>query len=148
VLAGGWFHLEDPFGPDRFDRVISKPGAASFTVGMPNYAAVYTLNAALDYIHAIGVQAIADCARPLVQACMAGLKKLPVEVITPDEPDALAGIISFRHPEAERVHRILHERDIHIMCTAGRMRVAIHGYNTMADVERFLQVLQKALEAS
>ena len=26
VPAGGWFHLEDAFGPNRFDRAVSKPG--------------------------------------------------------------------------------------------------------------------------
>jgi selenocysteine lyase/cysteine desulfurase len=32
------------------------------------------------------------------------------------------------------------------MSTDGRMRVAIHGYNTAADVETFLAVLHQALK--
>ena len=56
--AGGWFNLHDPFGPDRFDRAISRPGAAGFMVGMPNFPAVYAIRAALDYIIRIGVEAI------------------------------------------------------------------------------------------
>src|SRR5690606_14671095 len=39
VPAGGWFHLEDAFGPGRFDRAVSQPGAVGFSVGMPNYPA-------------------------------------------------------------------------------------------------------------
>ena len=69
-----------------------------------------------------------------MQACLEGLKKLPVELITPEEADALAGIVSFRHPGAEHINRILHQRNVHIMSHAGRLRVAIHGYNTMDDV--------------
>ena len=148
VPAGGWFHLQDPFQNRNFDRVVSKPGAGSFSVGMPNYAAVYAVNAGLNYIQSIGVDAIAQHADPLVQSCLEGLKKLPVELLTPDEPDAIAGILAIRHPQAERIHQVLHQRDIHIMSHAGRLRIAIHGYNTSADIEHLLQALEEALAQS
>ena len=146
VPAGGWFNLQDPFRDRSFARVESKPGAASFTVGMPNYAAVYAVNAGLAYIQSVGVDAIDAHARPLVRACLNGLKKLPVDLLTPDEPEALAGIMAFRHPRAEQLHQALHDQDIHIMSHAGRLRIAIHGYNTMADIEHFLQALEEALK--
>jgi len=145
VPAGGWFNLEDAFGPNRFDRAVSKPGAASFTVGMPNYPVVYATRAALDYVRGVGVANIDRAARPLVLACLDELKKLPVELLTPAEPDHIAGILAFRHPAAERIHAHLHSRNVHVMSHAGRLRVAIHGYNTAADVERFLRELRAAL---
>jgi selenocysteine lyase/cysteine desulfurase len=146
VPAGGWFNLEDPFGPDRFERVRSLPGAASFTVGMPNYPAIYAIRAGLDYIQRVGVAAIDEATRPLVRACIDGIAKLPVQLITPREEDALAGIIAFLHPKAEEIHRRLYAENVHIMYHAGRLRVSIHGYNTMADVEKFLEKLEEALE--
>lgn len=146
VPAGGWFNLQNAFEADRFERAVSKPGAAGFTVGMPNYPAVYAIHAALGYIHGVGVPAIEAYARPLVRACLEGLRRLPVELITPGAPEALAGIIAFRHPQAERIHHALHAQNIHIMAHAGRLRVAIHGYNTLEDIERFLKALQEALE--
>jgi len=142
VPAGGWFNLQNAFEADRFERTITKPGAASFAVGMPNYPAIYAINAGLGYVQSVGVSAIDDHARPLVLGCLEELKKLPVELLTPDEPDHIAGILAFRHPDAERIHRGLHEQNIHIMCHAGRLRIAIHGYNTAADVERVLQALR------
>ena len=145
VPAGGWFNLENAFDTDRFERVVTKPGAASFTIGMPNYGAVYAINAGLDYIGSVGVQAIDDYARPLVDTCLEGLKKLPVQLITPGEADSLAGIVSFLHPDADRITQELREKEIHIMCHAGRLRVSIHGYNTLEDVERFLVALEEAL---
>ncbi len=148
VPAGGWFNLKDPFREGRFDQAESQPGAPSFTVGMPNYAAVYAINGALDYIHSVGVSAIDAYASTLVQACLEGLKKLPVEILTPDEPEAIAGILAFRHPDAERIHRVLHEKNIHIMSHAGRLRIAIHGYNTHEDIERLLESLREALDHS
>lgn len=145
VPAGGWFNLEDPFGPDRFTRAASKRGAASFSVGMPNYPAVYAIRAGLEYITSVGVDAIDAHARPLVLACLDGLRRLPVEMLTPAEPDALAGIVAFRHPALDAVHRRLHAANIHVMAQAGRMRVAIHGYNTAQDIERLLATLGEAL---
>jgi selenocysteine lyase/cysteine desulfurase len=145
VPAGGWFHLDDAFGPARFERAVSKPGATSFTVGMPNYPAVYATRAALDYIRGVGVAAIDRAARPLVLACLEELKRLPVELLTPNDPEHVAGILAFRHPAADRLHAHLHARNIHVMSHAGRLRVAIHGYNTAGDVERFVRALADAL---
>ncbi len=147
VPAGGWFNLEDAFGPARFDRAVSKAGAASFTVGMPNFPAVYAIRAALDYIRGVGVEAIDKATRPLVLACLEGLTKLPVELLTPNEPEHVAGIMAFRHPQADALYRHLHAQNIHVMSHAGRLRIAVHGYNTMHDVERLLAELQAVLKA-
>ena len=127
---------------------MSKPGAASFTVGMPNYPAVYAIRAALEYVRGIGVENIDRTVRPLVLQCLEELKKLPIELLTPPDPEHVAGIVAFRHPHAERINAYLHDRDVHVMSHAGRLRVAIHGYNTAADVERFVQVLREALAAT
>ncbi len=144
--AGGWFNLDNAFDSDRFERTVTKPGAGSFSVGMPNYPAVYAISAALEYIHSVGIRSIDDYCRPLMRCCLDELKKLPVELLTPDEPDSVAGIVAFRHPRAEQLYHALHEQNIHIMCHAGRLRVAIHGYNTMSDVKRLLQVLHDTLK--
>jgi selenocysteine lyase/cysteine desulfurase len=145
VPAGGWFNLEDAFGARRFEQAVSRPGAAGFTVGMPNFPAVYAIEAALRYIDAVGVGAIEKAARPLIAACLAGLAELPVELLSPRDPAKLAGIIAFRHPAAEQIARLLREKKIHVMHHAGRLRVALHGYNTMRDVEIFLAALSDAL---
>ncbi len=145
VPAGGWFNLQDAFGAERFTKAESKPGAAGFTVGMPNYPAVYAIRAALDYIHSIGVAAIDAVARPLTLRCLDEVSKLPVDLLTPPDHAAMAGILAFRHPDADGLQRQLRANNIHVMSHAGRLRVAIHGYNTGADVTTFLTHLKAAL---
>lgn len=145
VPAGGWFNLEDPFGAGRFDKAVSKPGAAGFTVGMPNYPAVYAIRAGLDYIRSVGVANIDRHARPLTLACLEEVRKLPVELLTPVEPEHMAGIFAFRHPKADQIHAALHAKNIHVMSHAGRIRVAIHGYNTAEDVTGFVRELKAAV---
>lgn len=148
VPAGGWFNLKDAFGDQRFEKAESQTGAASFTVGMPNYPAVYAIRAALEYISEVGVEKIDQATEPLVEACLAGLAELPVEFISPRSTENLAGIIAFRHPEAERIYQHLHSKQIHPMYHAGRIRVALHGYNTLDDVETFLRELKHSLSKS
>ena len=147
VPAGGWFNLEDPFGPDRFTVAQSKAGAESFGVGMPNYPAIYAIRAGLEYISGVGIETLHAATKPLVQTCLDTLRTLPIEMLTPAaaNADTLAGIIAFRHPQMDIIQRILHTENIHVMAQAGRMRVAIHGYNTEEDITRFLTVLTGAL---
>lgn len=146
VPAGGWFNLRDPFGAGRFENAISKSGAAGFTVGMPNYPAVYAIRAGLDYIRQVGVEAIHAIAQPLVRQCLAGLSKLPVELLTPLDGE-IAGIMAFRHPKADEINQQLRAKNIHVMSHAGRLRVAVHGYNTAEDIETFLRELSLAIAA-
>jgi selenocysteine lyase/cysteine desulfurase len=112
---------------------------------MPNFPAVYAIRAALDYIKSVGVIAIDTETRPLVQECLEGLVKLGVDLLTPRDEGSLAGIVAFRHPDADRIHKKLHAEQIHIMSHAGRLRIALHGYNARTDVERLLGALRKAL---
>lgn len=145
VPAGGWFHLHDAFGPGRFDRAESKAGAASFSVGMPNYPAVYATRAALDYIVDVGVDNIDRACQPLVAHCLAELRKLPIELLTPPELSHIAGILAFRHADAERVRQHLHSQRIHVMSAVGRLRIAIHGYNTLDDIDRLIRALREVV---
>ena len=145
--AGGWFNLKNqmPLGPGRLDPVESQPGAPSFAVGMPNFPAIYAICAALEYIQQVGVTAIDAASRPLVRACSGGLARLPIELLTPREDDALAGILAFRHPTMDTIQQALQAANIHVMAHAGRLLIALHDYNTIDDVERLLQTLEAAL---
>lgn len=144
--AGGWFNLQDPFGANRFSEARSKPGAGSFAVGMPNYPAIYAIRAGLEYIQKVGVETIDQTARPLVHHCLEELPKLPIEWISPKKPEQIAGILAFRHPKADQIQQHLRSKNIHVMGNAGRLRVAIHGYNTHADIEKFLGELKAGLK--
>ena len=139
--------MEDAFGPNRFERAVSRPGAAGFAVGMPNFPAIYAIRAALRYLRGIGVANINEVARPLTLACLEEVAKLPVELLTPRDESAIAGIFAFRHPDADKIAQQLKARNIHIMSHAGRLRVAVHGYNTEADIETFLRELSEAVKS-
>ena len=143
--AGGWFHLTNAFDPDRFQKAVTKQGAASFSVGMPNFVSLYALNASLRYLEAIGIDAISKHADPLVAQAHRGLVDLGLLPMAPHQPDLPTGILAFRHPQTAVLSAALEKENIHAMHHAGRIRIALHGYNTPDDVARLLKVLGDAL---
>lgn len=143
--AGGWFHLCNAFDADRFERAVPRTGAASFSVGMPNFAALYALNASLRYLHGIGIDAISRHADPLVAMVHQGLSQLGVKPLCAAQPENPTGIVAFKHGRSEEVHGVLLREDIHVMHHAGRIRVAVHGYNTREDIVNLLRVLDTML---
>jgi len=140
--AGGWLHLENAFDADRFERAVVKTGAASFSVGMPNFVALYALNASLRYLESVGVANIAAHADPLVIEAEAELRALGVKSLCRWNG---TGILAFQHPRSTELHATLEHEKIHVMHNAGRIRIAVHGYNTQDDVQQFLRVLATLL---
>jgi cysteine desulfurase/selenocysteine lyase len=146
--AGGWFHLANAFDADRFERAEAKPGAASYAVGMPNFPAIYCVDAALRYLAGLGngsptkaVEAIRAHADPLLERLQLGLTELGLEPMCPLTPGRSTGITAIRHPRADALHQALEAAEVHAMHHAGRLRFAVHGYNTPTDIENALGVL-------
>lgn len=140
--AGGWYHVENAFAADRFERAPLKRGAAGYAVGMPSFAAIYALDAGLRYLEAVGVGRIAAHADPLVTALDETIRAAGLEPLAPVEPSRMAGIVAFRHDDSARLHERLEHERIRVMHHAGRIRLAVHGYTTSDDVERFARSLR------
>ncbi|NOY00802.1 MAG: aminotransferase class V-fold PLP-dependent enzyme [Verrucomicrobia bacterium] len=143
--AGGWFHIDNPFGVGRFEQANVKKGVASFSVGMPNYPAIYALRAGMDYIQSVGVAEIARHADPLVQQVHEGLADMGIKPMAPFAPDCRSGIVAFMHEKVDAANEALRKDDVHVMHHAGRIRIAVHGYNQQEDVDRLLAVLRAVL---
>ncbi len=145
--AGGWYHLENAFADDRFEHAVTRRGAASYSVGMPSFAPIYALNASLRYLEAIGIARIAQHADPLVTQVEAGLRELGLQPMAKlDQQCHPTGILAFRHPETPKLHAALEAANVHVMHHAGRIRIALHGYNTGDDVERLLGTLRSVMK--
>lgn len=145
--AGGWYHLQNAFDADRFERAEPKMGAASYSVGMPNFGSLYALDAAIEYILEVGVENIARHADPLVARMDAVLRERGIVPLAPWNEKCGSGILAFRHERSEQIHAVLKEKGIHIMHHAGRLRLSFHGYNSMEDVETAAAALDEALKA-
>jgi len=145
TTAGGWYHLRNAFDADRFERAEPKPGAASFSVGMPSFAPLYALHAAMTYLLAAGVENIAHYADPLAQRAQEGLNERGIQPLAPFDSTCCSGIVAFRHDRSNAIQAVLRENNVHIMHQAGRLRLSLNAYNTEEDVQTFFRVLDKTL---
>jgi selenocysteine lyase/cysteine desulfurase len=140
--AGGWYHIANAFDADRFESARIKPGALSFSVGMPSFTALYALNASLRYLDAVGMDQIIAHADPLVGRVDAGLKELGITPLAPAQPECSSGIVAFLHKNTAAINEALLAQNIHVMHQVGRIRIAVHGYTTAEDIEKLLATLR------
>lgn len=141
--SGGWYHIDNAFAADRFQKAQLKTGAASYSVGMPNFAAIYALNAALRYVESVGIEAIGQHANPLVEQLDSSLRQLGLTPMSPLVKGLPTGIVAIQHERSDGIHSALLEENIHVMHHAGRLRFAVHGYNTQEDIQKLLSVLAR-----
>jgi len=139
--AGGWLHLRNAFDADRFENAQPKPGAPSFSVGMPNFVALYALNASLRYLEGVGIARISAHADPLVAEAETRLRELGLKPMCAWRRANPSGILAFRHLRSVEIHAALERENVHVMHNAGRIRIAVHGYNTQGDIHHFLEAL-------
>jgi len=141
--AGGWYHLENAFDDDRFERAAPHPGARSFAVGMPPFPAIYALRAGIDALLDESIPSIAKHADKLVNKLHDGLAGLGIRTMSPKQPDSPSGIVAFQTENDEALHAHLLGRNIHVMHQAGRIRLSIHGYNRMDEVREVLRAIEE-----
>lgn len=146
-FAGGWLNLENPFGPEEYTRATPLKGSKGFSTGMPNFTQIYALSASLEYLISQGVRQIQKKSLSLAEHCMKEMKKMNLQIITPDIPDRQTGIISFKTSDNDSIEDSLKRKNIHIMNFQGRMRLSIHGYNDENDIEIFLSELTQNTQA-
>jgi selenocysteine lyase/cysteine desulfurase len=91
------------------------------------------------------VAAISAHADPLVKELYESLIALNFEPLCPLHHDRPTGILSFKHQRSVEIHAALEKAEIHVMHNAGRIRLAVHGYNTMSDLHRALAALKSTI---
>ena len=130
-----------------------------FETGTPIIASAIGLGVAIDYVSKIGLDEIAKYEYYLKQKALEGLKKIPnVEIYN---ETAETGIIAFNikgvHPHDAA--SVFDNNDVCIRAghhcaqliikwlnTIGTVRASFYFYNTLEDVEKFVQSVKEAQE--
>jgi selenocysteine lyase/cysteine desulfurase len=147
--ALGWYSISGVFTPDRLAQYALKLGAGWMMTGMPAFPSIYVLRRSVEFLLEVGVDRIDAELRPLVTALRQGIEELGFDLLTPPDPVYASAIVSFSHPDCERIAAALEQRNVIVWAGNGRVRASIHLYNDRSDIERYLQELaayrQKAL---
>lgn len=135
----GWFAQENPFAFDvkRFDPART---ARRFETGSPPLPHVYAVPAALQLLGRIGFDKIAAHIGGLARALMEGARELKIRTKTPQA--SVGPLVVLQMKDAEAMVKKLAERNIVASNRMDGLRISFHLYNTMADINSVLNVLQ------
>ena len=142
-----WFATEDQFrfNPGEFRYHAD---ARRFELGTPALATVHTALGGQDIIDETGVEAIrarnVTLTERLIEGCMAA-------GFTPrvaGDPDERSAIVPVRHPAPADAVKQLADRGIIVDSRPGVVRASPHFYNTVDEVDEFVDVLAEARPAT
>lgn len=144
----GWNSVQRQYEFDRtaFDL---RPSAARYEGGSANMAGQIGLAASLKLLRELGVSPtaspIADEIISLATHAVSELQRLGVRVLCPHAAGHESGIVTFQVPGLEPavVREQLLSADVVASCRGGGVRLSIHGYNTIEDLARVANVIQR-----
>lgn len=156
-LVGG-----DTVANTTYESFSMLPVPEKFEAGLQNYAGIMGFGAAVDYLLKVGLAAIHEHELHLNKVLTQGLQQFDrVKIIGPEQPELRGGITSFTVDGADH-HQIALMLDqmgsiavrsgqhcVHSWFNAkhikGSVRASVYFYNTVAEVERFLEVFSKIM---
>jgi selenocysteine lyase/cysteine desulfurase len=144
----GWFADEDIFAMD-LDDYSPAADARRFDAGTPPVPNIYAGVAGLSLIEEAGTARIEAHVGELARALIAGLEELGATVVTPADPAARGPLVCVRAADVEALVAALAADGIIASSRERNLRLALHLYNTLDDVETVLAALarQRALLA-
>lgn len=151
-----WLASAREGGLDDLARIVNAPGPQGArrhdTFGTADFFNVVPWTAALDYLLEVGIDALAEHNRTLVEAIRHSAEDAGC-ALAEDLPkgDGAAPFVVFKPPagqESVGLAARLRDSGIHVSVRGGRIRVSPHVHNDLHDVERFAAALSGRERAS
>lgn len=133
--------------PDDFDIRSWQPSstATRFEPGSSNMLGVYALSASLSLIEDLGMAYIEQELEARVSHLLERLAQNDrIHVITPAHPEQRAGIVAFQvsGTDQQSLQKRLLEHGVICALRGGAIRFSPHYYNSMAQLDKSLDILQ------
>lgn len=135
----GWRSAEDP---EALDNRSCRVAAANrrTEMGCPPFGAIFALGAAVDYVRAIGIDAIAERVLALNTYLTVRLEHEGFEVLSPGG-EHRSGQTLVRVEAPARARLFLEGRGVHVTEKPQGLRIATHFYNAEPDVDVCVEAL-------
>jgi selenocysteine lyase/cysteine desulfurase len=140
-------HLaQDDLGRDTGYRLREQVGAAGWDVfGTANFLTFQPWTAAVEYLLGLGIDRVAAWDQQLVARFLRGLDPDRYGLVSPRSGTARSALVVFGDRRGSEHNRSLHEAlaaaGVDVAFRRGRLRVSPHLYNTEADIDRALEIL-------
>ena len=141
----GWFASREPFAFD-VEKLDLREDAYRLMNGTPGIASLHAIQPGVDIIAEVGVAAIREKSMRLTALIIQLADELGLEVSSPRDPEARAGTVTVKPPQAWEVSQELLARDIMIdFRPQAGIRIAPHFYNSEAEVRGALMAIGEIL---
>jgi cysteine desulfurase / selenocysteine lyase len=139
-------HLgQDDLGQEAAYRLRDDLGAAAYDVfGTANFLTFRPWTASVEYLLGLGLDRVAARDQALVGRFLRGLDPDRYRLASPGQGPGRSTLVVFGHHRPERtpeLYRRLTAAGVDAAFRRGRLRVSPHLYNTEADLDRALEVL-------
>lgn len=145
----GWMGTVDTTDFFSYDLPF-REDALRYEEGSLSHVLIVGLNESLRLFLDVGVENIADHVRALTDHLIDGLKRQGLDIISPHARwEERSAIVSFRpRGDAAALTKALDEAGFAVSERGGAIRVSVHGYNTIDEIDRFLEAVKaRELEA-
>lgn len=134
----GWRSVQSIFEEDRFTKYRLKEDATKFEAGFNNYPALYVLKNSTDLLLNVGISNIEKHVLDVGTTLVEQLKEWNVEVISSSLREERSGNISFKAKNGEEIMNRLEEQQIKVWGGDGRVRISIHLFNDLDDIQKLM----------
>ncbi len=151
----GWMSVDDSvgqFAKNYTEHYTLAPDARRFATGHLNFPGILGLAASTQYLLDVGLARIETQIRHLTRALMDGATEMGLRILTPQNDNRRAGIVSFEISEPAAVIDHLKKSRIVVsgaVQTRGRgIRVSPHFYNTTQEIVDLITEVRRIREKS
>jgi selenocysteine lyase/cysteine desulfurase len=135
--------VEDAWNLLSYNLVL-KDTADRFQAGTINTFGVFALNESLKLFKEFGFDEAEKNVLANSRYLIEQLQEIGIEPILKDcENSNIAGIVSFKHPQAETLFKQLTERNVNSAVREGMLRLSPHFYNTMEDIDKVIEIMKE-----
>ncbi|MDQ7821183.1 MAG: aminotransferase class V-fold PLP-dependent enzyme [Candidatus Eremiobacteraeota bacterium] len=143
-VFAGWLAVENSW--DFFGYQLKwLPSARRYEGGTQNFIGALGLLRSVELLNSVGEELREKRILENTGRLISGLKERGIEVITPEELHRRAGIVTFRVEKPEHIFQELTKHKVYIALREGLLRVSPHFYNTLEEMDRFIESLDCCL---
>lgn len=142
----GWTARVRPQDYDDTEQPVQE-SARRFEEGAVNVPGTLALGASLGLFLEVGIEEVWRRIRALTDQLVEGLNRLDCTVVSPRGEGEASGIVAFEPHKLDPMALVkqMEQEGIHVTARRGWVRVSPHFYNQPGQIERFLEVLGRAL---
>ncbi len=140
--ATGWFADSDIFAMDH-RRYAPSPTARRFESGTPPVPNLFAGLAGIDLVRSVGVAAVESQVQDLVDRLRAGLDEMGATISSPRAREQRGAMVAVASTDEQRLVAELDAVGIGASCRDGNLRVSMHLYNSVDDIDACLTALRQ-----